>query len=168
MSLIGNVSTILDNEKRFNILCHHMAKNNFSLASNYVEDIFTKSISNKDKFIHLTKTCFLALRIPLLYLPLVNRVTQLFLRLLSPKLTKQFVVDSPNFFQVEELKIRYSVKSLVNACIVYQTNPENKTQDIVKFIKEIRKTLDEKGLKELKDKQYTHAVPPEGLTISFV
>jgi len=145
-----------------------MAKNNFSLASKYIKDIYTTSISNKYKLIDFTKACLLVLRIPLLYSPLVNRITQFFLRLLSPKLTKEFVVDSSNFFQVEEIKIRYRVKSLVNACIVYQTNPENKTQDIVKFIKEIRKVLDEKGLNELKNKQYIHAVPPGGLTISFV
>ncbi|HEV3270482.1 MAG TPA: hypothetical protein VGZ69_07560, partial [Candidatus Rhabdochlamydia sp.] len=108
MNFIENVSTIIDNEKKFNILCHHMAKSNFSLASNYVEDIFTKSVSNKDKFINLTKACFLALRIPLLYLPLANRVTQIFLHLLSPKLTKEFV-DSPGFFKtIEERKLRYS------------------------------------------------------------
>ena len=92
-----------------------MAKNNFSLASKYIKDIYTTSISNKYKLIDFTKACLLVLRIPLLYSPLVNRITQFFLRLLSPKLTKEFVVDSSNFFQVEEIKIRYRVKSLVNA-----------------------------------------------------
>ena len=160
MSFIVNVSTIVDNEKKFNILCHHMAKDNFSLASNYVKDIFTKSISNKDKFINLTKACFLALRTPLLCLPFVNRVTQLFLRLLSPKLTKEFVSSLDFFKTVEERKLRYSVQSFVDACIFYQTDPKTGFADKGRFIRKIRESLDEKGKEELLSKQAIHTRPP--------
>ncbi|PWU16327.1 MAG: hypothetical protein C5B45_00730 [Chlamydiae bacterium] len=72
MNLTVNISILIDNENKFNILCRHVAKNNFLLASKYLKDIFTKSISNKGKLIHLTKACFLVLRTPLLYLPLVT------------------------------------------------------------------------------------------------
>ncbi|PWU16328.1 MAG: hypothetical protein C5B45_00735 [Chlamydiae bacterium] len=78
-------------------------------------------------------------------------------------------MNSPNFFQtVEERKIRYSVKSFVNACIVCQIDSKTQPEDKIKFIKKIRETLDQKGKEKLNKQLAIHAVPPEGLTISFI
>jgi hypothetical protein len=52
------------------------------------------------------------------------------------------------------------VKSFVDACIFYRTDPETRFEDKAKFIRNIRKALDEKGKEELMNKLVIHAEPP--------
>ena len=105
------MASVLNNEMEFNDFCHVMAKNNWSLAYNYMTDIFHRSVSYKDKCNKVIKASCLTLREGLLYIPLVNRITQLALRILSLELTKEFI-ESPSCFEEEELK-RYSTEALL-------------------------------------------------------
>lgn len=97
----------------FNGFCHAMAKSNWSSAYNYITDIFNNSVGYKDKCNKIIKASLLTVRGFLLYIPFVNRITQLALRILSPELTREFI-ESPSCFGKEELKIRYSKKVLLS------------------------------------------------------
>ena len=112
---------LLKNEIRFNMDCHKMAKENWSLAYDYVTDIFLergyiidvfngpmscKYIDYKDIGNNIVKAYSLTVRSFLLYIPFINRITQFALRILSPKLTYECF----DLFGVKELNIRYSKK----------------------------------------------------------
>lgn len=119
------MNTRVQKEIAFNLYCHEMAKDNVLLACNYMKSTLTgilaypnpiskttESISLKDRCINLIKAPLLLLRTPLLYLPLINRVTQLALRFLSPQQAADFVKTS-SCFSKEELRIRYNHNTLV-------------------------------------------------------
>ena len=115
-SILQTMNSTVQKEIAFNSYCREMAKNNVSLACSYIKSAvigaFTHPVSNsitslafKDRCMNLIKTPLLLLRSPLLCLPLANRVTQLALRLLSPKLS----IDCINSFSSnKEVNIRYS------------------------------------------------------------
>lgn len=105
------MASVLNNEMEFNGFCHVMAKSNWSSAYNYITDIFNNSVSYKDKCNKVIKASLLTVRGFLLYIPFVNRITQLALRILSPELSEEFI-ESPFCFGEEELKIRYSTEVL--------------------------------------------------------
>lgn len=118
--------SIAQKEIAFNAFCRGMATDNLVLARQYakdaVSDIFTRSMNNskitlpslkdrcinfKDGFIKFIKAFGLVARAPILCLPLVNRTTQLTLRLLSPKLSLDSVISS-DFYKKDEIEVRYS------------------------------------------------------------
>lgn len=103
---------VLNNEMEFNDFSHVMAKNNWSSAYNYITDIFNNSVSYKNTCNKVIKASLLTVRGTVLYIPVVNRITQLVLRILSPELTREFV-ESPSCFGEEELKIRTSTEVLL-------------------------------------------------------
>ena len=119
------MNTRVQKEIAFNLYCREMAKDNVLLACNYMKSTLTgilaypnpiskttESVSLKDRCINLIKAPLLLLRTPLLYLPLINRVTQLALRFLSPQQAADFVKTS-SCFSKEELRIRYNHNTLV-------------------------------------------------------
>ncbi|QZA59062.1 hypothetical protein [Candidatus Rhabdochlamydia porcellionis] len=107
------MACVLDNEMEFNGFCHIMAKSNWSSVYNYITAIFKNSVSYKNKCNKVIKASLLTVKETPLYMPFVNRITQLVLRILSPELTGEFV-ESPSYFGEEELKIRCSTENLDN------------------------------------------------------
>lgn len=116
------MTSIAKNELHFNLACHEMAKSNLLLAYQYTIDLSPNFLSRylpkpasasfalKDRCINLIKAPLLSLRALLLCVPIVNRVTQLALRFLSPRKLDEFVKSSPMHFRPKkkELEIRYS------------------------------------------------------------
>ena len=110
---------IVQKEIAFNSLCRGMATDNLSLAKQYAQDAMTgafarftnnskgTSLTLKNRCINLAKASGLAARAPLLYIPFVNRITQLALRFLSPELTNT-CINSSSFFKRDEMHVRYS------------------------------------------------------------
>ncbi|PWU15332.1 MAG: hypothetical protein C5B45_02860 [Chlamydiae bacterium] len=124
-SLLQSATSAIQKEMVFNSHCRNMAKDNALLACNYVKSTFTGILAHpvptirqtnpiglKDRCVHLIKAPLLLLRSPLLYLPLINRVTQLALRFLSPEYFN-FRSSSPfRYVKSTELKIRYNENAL--------------------------------------------------------
>lgn len=119
------MTSILNNEIKFNVLCHIMAKNNLSLACNYITDIFNDSISHKDRCNKTIKASLLIVRGFLLCIPFINRITQFALRILSPELTTESFSD----FGEEELEIRYSAEVLLSYCLQGSQNPDQSSKE---------------------------------------
>ncbi|MGB7128667.1 MAG: hypothetical protein WBD50_06235 [Candidatus Rhabdochlamydia sp.] len=126
------MTPILNNEIKFNVLCHTMAKNNLSLACNYITDIFNGSMSHKDRCSKAIKASLLAVRGFLLCIPFVNRITQFALRILSPELT----IRSFFYFGEEELEIRYGIKTFLKTFI---------EPFVSKSLEEVRRELQDLG-----------------------
>ncbi len=123
------MASVLSNEIQFNVFCHVMAKNNWSLAYNYITDIFNNSVSYKDKCNKVIKASLLTVRGFLLYTPFVNRITQLALRILSPELT----IKSFFYFEEkkEDLMIRYSTEVLLSYFLQSPQAPDSLNHQLI-------------------------------------
>ena len=120
-SILQAATSAVENEIAFNSNCREMAKNNVSLACNYIKSALTgvfthptngstTSVALKDRCLNSIKTPLLLVRASLLSVPLINRIIQIGLRLLSPQLTADSVQPCP--FTKVELKIRYNSNTL--------------------------------------------------------
>ncbi|QZA58724.1 hypothetical protein [Candidatus Rhabdochlamydia porcellionis] len=116
-SILQTATSVIRAELAFNSLCREMAKDNISLAYNYIKSAVTgvsthlingstASISLKNRCINLIKAPLLLLRAPLLCLPLTNRVTQLALCFLFSQKPADFA--SPFHLTNAELMVRYN------------------------------------------------------------
>lgn len=116
------MTSIAKHEWLFNLSCYEMAKNNLSLAYKYAIDLSPNFLSRylpepvsasfalKDKCINLiVKAPLLSLRAFSLYVPILNRITQVTLRFLSPKDPSDFINSCPVPPKKSELNIRYPV-----------------------------------------------------------
>lgn len=123
ISILQTATSAVRTELAFNSLCREMAKDNISLACNYIKSAVTgvsthfihgstTSVSFKNRCINLIKAPLLLLRAPLLYLPLTNRVTQLTLCFLFPQKPTDFVEASLFHPTESELKVRYDENTL--------------------------------------------------------
>lgn len=119
---------IVAEEIHFHSSCRAMAKSNLSLAYKYITDIATDSITNKDRCSRIIKAVLLSVRSCLLFIPLVNRIIQLTLRLLFPKLTIEFI-ESVSCFGKEETKIRYTTETCSSYIIQDLKRAEAKAMD---------------------------------------
>ncbi len=114
------MTSIAKNELHFNLSCYEMAKNNLSLAYKYAIDLSPNFLSRylpepasfelKDKCFNLiVKAPLLSLRAFSLCVPILNRITQLALRYLSPKDPSDFINSCPFPPKKSELNVRYPV-----------------------------------------------------------